>query len=242
MAQSNSFNIADLYQKVFGITGVRFAIPDASNNIANTAASAGVFAVGQVVNEKVHGLLNSLQGSDPFQVQTIPMPVSNITSVLGTPIYEQIVLTIPAIITGGKVTSPQKTYTLPDWPLFDITGQRNIIKTPMQGKDGTVKEYISDDDYLITIRGFLINYDSPGYPEQQLQELMQVINAKVAIGITSQVFNLLDIHNIVIERWSFPAVEGYENMQPFELECTSDQPVELEIKSVKTKKAITPGL
>jgi len=31
-------------------------------------------------------------------------------------------------------------------------------------------------------------------------------------------------------------------MQPFELECTSDEPVELEIKSVKTKKAITPGL
>ncbi|MBB6131328.1 DUF6046 domain-containing protein [Mucilaginibacter lappiensis] len=242
MAQSNSFNIPELFQKVFGITGVRFAIPDANNNIAQTAASTGVFAVGQVVNQELQRLINSNQGSDPFQVQTLPLPVSNITSVLGTPIFEQITLTVPAIVTAGKITSPEKIYTLPDWPLFDITGQRNVVKTPMQGKDGTVKEYISDDDYAITIRGFLINYDSWEYPEQQLQELMQVINAKVAIGITSQVFNLLDIHNIVIERWSFPAVEAYQNMQPFELECTSDQPVELEIKSVKTKKAITPGL
>jgi hypothetical protein len=240
MAQSNSFNIPELFQKVFGITGVRFAIPDASA-IVSTAASAGVFAVGQLANQELQRL-SAFQGGDPFQVQTLPLPASSITSVLGTPIFEQIELTVPAIVSGGKIISAQKSYTLPDWPLFDITGQRTVIKTPMQGRDGTIKQFISDDDYAITIRGFLINYDSWEYPEQQLQELMQVINAKVAIGITSQVFNLLDIHNIVIERWNFPAVEGYPNMQPFELECVSDEPVELEIKSVKTKKAITPGL
>jgi hypothetical protein len=229
----NSFNIADLYKKVFGITGVRFAIPDA-NSLAQTATD---FAFEQVVNR-----LHLNQGGNPFQVQTIPLPASNIVSVLGTPIYEQIELTIPAIIDGGNVVSTQKSYILPGWPLFDITGQRFIAETPMQGKKGTVKEFISDGDYMITIRGFLINYESQEYPEQELQELMQAINAKVALGITSQVFNLLDIHNIVINRWRFPAVEGYQNIQPFELECTSDEPVELLIKSVKTKRAITAGL
>lgn len=243
--QTNSFNIADLYYKVFGITGVRFAIPTARevNNLAHTAAAIGTFAVGQAVNNQLQRSINSSHKSDPFDVQVIPLPLSNVKSVLGTPIYEQIKLTVPQIKEGGKIISNSFDYVMPDWPLFDISGSNTIIKTPTVGKKkGTVKEYIAEDDYRITIRGFLINYDSQEYPEQQLQDLMAVINSKVAIGISSQVFSLLDIHNIVIEDWRFPAVEGYQNMQPFELDCSSDETAELEIRSVKTNRVITPGL
>lgn len=246
MASKNSFNIANLYQKVFGLKGVRFAIPetDVLGNVAksavNFAATAATFAAGQLVNQALRTNENQKRLYDG--IETIPLPAANIKSALGTPIYEQIALTLPATIEAGVVTAPQKIYTFPDWPLFDITGQDIITKTMMTKKKGSVKEFITEDDYSIIIRGILINYESQEYPEQLFQDLLQVIKSKKTLGVTSQVLNLLDIHNLVIERHSFPSSEGFQNIQPFELECISDEPVELQIKNAKTKKAIVQGL
>lgn len=233
------FNIPALYQQVFGITGVRFAIPTLEN-VAKTAAEVEIFAAAQRLNQlQNNGLKQNDQYSD---LDVIPLPSAQAQSVLGTPIYEQITLNVPATVSNGVITSKAFTYTFPDWPLFDISPAWIIKKENMQGGTGTVKEFITQDDFTITIRGFLINYDSQDYPEDLLTDLWKVINCKKSIGITSRVFNLLDIHNIVIVDARFPAVEGYMNMQPFEIDCLSDIPVELLIKSVKTQRAIVPGL
>jgi len=242
MATKYTYNIPALYKQVFGIEGVRFAIPNVSS-IAKTAARVGTFAVGQAVNELINSGTNTpalYQG-----IQTIPAPTAaSVQSVLGTPIYEQITLNVPAVVSNGVTTSKGFSYTFPDWPLFDISPAWLIVKENVQGGtvNGTVKEFIQQDDFSITIRGFLINYASQDYPDQLVTNLWKVINSKQSLGITSKVFNLLDIHNIVITDAKFPGVEGYMNMQPFELNCLSDEPVILQIKSVKTQRPITAGL
>jgi len=240
------FDIPALYKQVFGIAGVRFAIPELLEDVANTAVKVTEFTAGQLLNEAIDFGVTA-QNQKPLYagIQTIPLPASNITSVLGTPIYEQITLTVPAAVKNGKVSSAQRTYTLPGWPLFDILPAWQIEKENMQGGIGTTKEFIQQDDFGITIRGFLINDASQDYPEQMLSDLWSVINSQKdvgALGITSRVFNLLDIHNIVILDMKLPGVEGYMNIQPFELNCLSDYTTILQIKSVKTQKAIPAGL
>lgn len=238
-----TFNIPALYKQVFGISGVRFAIPPLTKSVANTAAEAIEFAAGQQLNDAIdlnYTAQNQKQLYD--NIETVPLPVGGIQSVLGTPIYEQIALTVPATVKNGAVVTPQSIYTFPDWPLFDISPAWQIQKENMLGGIGTTKEFIQQDDFQITIRGFLINYDTQDYPEQLVSDLWAVINAQKTLGITSRVFNLLDIHNIVITDAHFPGVEGYMNIQPFELTCLSDYPVILQIKSVKTQKAIPQGL
>jgi hypothetical protein len=239
---SNTFNISALYQQVFGVTGVTFNIPQLVENTFVEELEIAEYAAGIALNDAQYQA--GLTRQQLYQgIQSIPQPTAaNIQSVLGTPIYEQITLTIPATVTNGVQTSPQQTYTFPDWPLFDITGAKTIEKTKMQNFDGSVKEYISDDDFQITIRGFLINYDSQAYPEDLFNAFAKLLKAKVTLGITSQVFNLLNIHNIVITDYRLPGVEGYPNIQPFELDCLSDAPVELLIKSVKTQRPIVQGL
>ncbi|MHB8207778.1 DUF6046 domain-containing protein [Mucilaginibacter sp.] len=241
------FNIPDLYQKVFGMSGVMFAIPALVDNVAKTAAHAAEFAAGEVLNDALY-FQNSLayQKSLYQGVQTIPLPTApSIQSILGTPIYEQITLTAPAVVVKSKVTSPQINYIFPDWPLFDITAQYLIKKENVQGSYngsyGTVKEMIQQDDFQITIRGFLINYTSQDYPTQLVNDLWAVVNAKRSLTVTNNVFNLLNIHALVIESVELPGVEGYMNIQPFVLHCLSDYPVMLQIKSVKTGKPIVPG-
>jgi hypothetical protein len=211
MANKNSFNIPALYKQVFGVTGVGLVIPAANNSVS----------AGQVP-------------FDAPEINTSSLPSANIQSFLGAPIYEQIVLRVPATFTNGKLQAEEFVYKFPGWPLFDISAAWLIVKENVQGGSGSVKEFISQDDFSITIRGFLINEDSDSYPDLLLFSLWKVINAKKSLAIYSHVFNLLGIFNIIIQDAKFPAVEGYPNMQPFELNCISDAPVILEIKNNKT--------
>ena len=254
MATKNSFNISALYKQVFGITGVRFAIPAANNTTAargsfdtdvqNNSLPAVVipgaeYKAGIAVNEALNLKVNN---PDQYSLSTIPLPsTSSIQSVLGTPIYEQITLSVPAVVVNGKPQTQAFTYTFPDWPLFDISPAWLIKKENIQGGNGSVKEFISQDDFSITIRGFLINNADQGYPDQLLSDLWKVINSKQSLGITSKVFTLLDIHNIVILSAKFPSVEGYMIMQPFELECISDTPAILQLQSKNISKPTIPG-
>lgn len=211
MAKGNSFNLIELYSKVFNIQGVRFAIRNASDGLVN----------------------GSFEGS----ALELPLtPKASAFSVLGTPIYEQISFMVP------DVNGTLKNYTFPDWPLLDISASKNIVKTPIKGANGTVKEYINIDDYQITIRGILINYDSDEYPEDLVNDVHELFKANKEMQVTTPVLNLLDIHNIVIIDLKFPEVEGFNNIQPFVIQCLSDEPVELLIKSAKNQKTIKKGL
>ncbi|MBD3748936.1 MAG: hypothetical protein IE931_05525 [Sphingobacteriales bacterium] len=209
MAQYNSFNLIDLYTKVFGIKGVRFAIPTESQ---------------------------SDEGSIEFATPSTQVKSkAKAYSLLGAPVYEVITCKIP--VNGGF-----KDYTFPDWPLLDVSAAKNIVKTPLKGKDGTVKEYINIDDYQITIRGILINYNSDEYPEDLVNSLHQLFKVNQEMQVTTALLNLLDIHNIVITDLKLPEVEGYSNIQPYVISALSDEPVELKIQSVANSKKIMKGL
>lgn len=205
MVNGNSFNLVELYQKAFGIKGVRFAIPP------NTQ------------NQKADIMYNGLSVSTP--------PSALAQSILGTPIYEQITF-----------KDGNNEYTLPDWPLIDIAYTKNIIKTPVKGRNGTVKEYINIDDYQIAIRGILINYFTDEYPYDLLSQLQSFCIINKELQVTSPVLNILDIHNVVIADVRYPEVEGYNHIQPFIIQCLSDEPVELIIKTAKNQNKIVKGL
>lgn len=204
---NNSFNLIELYQKVFNIKGVRFAIPTGDTSAGNEG------------------------GVQNFTLDLPVIPKARAYSIIGTPIYEQITF-----------RTSDREYTFPDWPLIDISASKNIIKTPIKGRNGTVKEYINIDDYLITIRGILINHDGEEYPEEMVNELHDIFKINKEMRVTTPVLNLLEIHNIVIQDLKFPEVEGYNHIQPFVIQCLSDEPVELVIKYAKTQKKVFPGL
>jgi len=260
---TKKFDITALYKQVFGITGVRFAIPALVDDVAKTAAEAGVFAAGQRINQrlyhadpKIHpSAASKIQFPDvadgldtpntwaeptasvsfPDPVKVLPLPAFKgkiPTSVQGVPIYEQIQLLMPPYTNILAASTPASAiYTFPDWPMFDISASWLIKKENTQGGTGTVKEYIQQDDYKITIRGFLINYASQDYPTQLVKDFWKWVGCGKSMAIVSPVINLLGISAIVVEDVKLVGVEGYMNIQPFEIECVSDTPVILQIQS-----------
>lgn len=113
--------------------------------------------------------------------------------------------------------------------LITIQMAKNIVATTIQGRDGTVKEYISDGDYHINIKGVFTEANGV-YPEDDIEVLKNICKAKSNLSVVSKWLQQFDITNIVIDNYSFPQREGFYNTQLFEINALSDQPVELFIK------------
>ncbi len=123
--------------------------------------------------------------------------------------------------------------------LIDVSQQKQIIKTNIQGLAGTVKEYISMGDYQVSIRGALVSESSETYPETEVRQLREYLEAETAVGVASRFLSdIFDVETIVIEGFSFPQSEGVPNVQLFEISAVSDKPIEL---TVLNKGARIPG-
>lgn len=149
-------------------------------------------------------------------------------SKLGTPVYSDI--TIPEF----TYTIDDKSYTVPEIKLYSVllvvNSAKNIVKTPIQGLNGTIKEYISDSDDSVTITG-TITGSNGNYPYEEVNNLHRLLSAPVAFKIVSKFLQNLDIDTLVIESAEIPQEEGGYSYQKFTINCVTDFPVELNIIS-----------
>lgn len=105
----------------------------------------------------------------------------------------------------------------------------NIQRTSMNGKPGTVKEYWSLDDWSITLKGFLINYEEMRYPSDQKKDLLEFFKQNYSYEVRSDWMSEMGIYNVVVSNLRFPAMPGSANVQPFEIAMYSDGILELDL-------------
>ena len=163
----------------------------------------------------------------------------NLTSYLGTPIFGNLIF-IPGSYTdknGQEISygdilrndTNQENFVI-NTVLMDVAQTKQIIKTNIQGLKGTVKEYISQGDYQVTVRGALVSESSLRYPEEEVAQLRDYLEAETAIGVASRFLDdIFSIKYLVIESFNFPQQEGYQNTQLFEFTAVSDEPIELTV-------------
>lgn len=125
-------------------------------------------------------------------------------------------------------------FRLPYEPIISITGKNVIAKRRVakwnseatNNLTGTIKERWSQDDYEITITGVLMGSIMRGtvedcFPKEDFLKLKKILTNAKHIKVACPPFELLDIHNIVIDDFSFPFTKG-ENVQAYEIKCSSD--------------------
>lgn len=115
------------------------------------------------------------------------------------------------------------------WPMIDVSQNKVIVTTPINGRDGTVKEYIYTDDFNITIRGLLVG-EGNNYPHDQRRELYSLFKLNTSLGVTSRVLNDLGIYSLVFKSIQFQDLEGYNNACQYTITALNDQVYELKIK------------
>ena len=114
-----------------------------------------------------------------------------------------------------------------DTVLFQIQRTKNIIKTAIQGKNGTVKEYTSDGDYQISIDGSIVSENPNKYPADDVKKLIKLMSIPESIGVTSEFLSYFGITDVVVESYSIAQNVGFLNVQPFSIKLLSDTPIEL---------------
>jgi len=186
----------------------------------------------QAFKRTFYSVTQDTEGQD----ENAPDPVP--TTYLGTPVFCNLELIPGRYVNkdGDKIdyagfSSEKKVDNFRiDTVLIDVSQQKQIIKTPIQGVSGTVKEYISMGDYQVKVRGALVDQSAQRYPQEQTQQLREFLEVEDSIGIASRFLNdIFEVHKLVIESFSFPQVEGFQNVQLFEFSAISDDPIELTV-------------
>lgn len=218
---------------------IDYPIQDEENNIGRVEPDKILISAGlQRVRALKYGVLPPAGLGDRSQKEFNDVPEgseiadgNNITSYLGTPVFSNLEFV------GGSyknLQGEQISYDdlRVDTVLFNVNQSRNIVTTQIQGRNGTIKEYISDGDFDIQINGILVNPDGNKYPTEDVQTLMDILKAQSTIGVASQFLNdVFGVTDVVVTSYSFPQPEGFQNMQPFSINCLSNDPIELQIKT-----------
>lgn len=151
------------------------------------------------------------------------------TSYLGTPVYSNLV------INNGQWIDPVYGQTVKynglrvDSAIIQVSGEKNIVMTEIQGRNGTIKELINNRDYQIQIAGYLISHQINVAPIEEKNVLIKIFQAQSPVEVVSQFLNDFGIYNMVIQACQISEEQGHRSRIPFTLTCISDIPYDLEI-------------
>jgi hypothetical protein len=156
-------------------------------------------------------------------------------------VWEQIKFPAGNYLYEGKTLSYPELI-LPASTLVDFEIVKTVQKTAIQGKRGTVKELIGTEDWGITIRGII----TPGcltsavpifakyFPYEEVEQMKNLFRKDAILDIEGEIFSTLGIYQICVEKLSLPRLDGFPTCQPYVLQCSSDESVELVIKKYNT--------
>jgi len=210
---SKNFIIPKSIQRsVNDLPGVPDAIPPTKEKVFTVVQAAGVNVLKKVL----------------IGQRTNPEDVAIGKSILGTPIYTRVVLKENIDTQIGNDTAGVG-YIKMDNAIVTVTQTKNIIKTPVQGRNGTIKEYISDGDYTIKVDAQILSPYPSVFPTEELNYLNELLTIQNEIVIDSDFVNLFNISYCVVETFDFNQVEGSRNKVNFSMTLISDYPVELEL-------------
>jgi len=118
-------------------------------------------------------------------------------------------------------------FTLPNEPLVSFTQAKTIVETATVGTSrvGTVKEYITTEDYLISIRGVCVNDNKDNeYPVDQVALLQQLFAINDALEVVDNpFFELFGVRKLVLKDIQFDEMVGEKGLQRYQINAVSDQ-------------------
>lgn len=119
------------------------------------------------------------------------------------------------------------TFVLPNEPMVSVSATKNVSKSSTLGGNDlnstTIKEYMTDPSFTITIDGFLINETANAYPAIEVNRLVSLFRQKQAIQVVSPLLLTMGIHRVVIESMNLKEYEGAIHVQPYTLTCADEK-------------------
>lgn len=157
----------------------------------------------------------------------------NIGNLLGMPVFDSIIFKNPTGNATQTFADNQNSNLVNDNDLILTTAlitankNKNIVVTKVQGRNGSIKEYVSDDDYQINIRGVIVGKYANKRPIDELKKLEDFCNSPLEIDVVCPFINDLGVLTVVITGHSKTQREGTRNVFDFEINCLQETPFEI---------------
>lgn len=210
-------NTAKLIIKSFGLQALKTSIYQPFIELNEIKADT------VLINNKYQDKLPVTPEIDSYESKTYS-DLPSYKSKLGTPVMSD--LDIDPLKDSGV------SYIQIPTVLFTVNQKKNIITTSVQGRNGTVKEYISDGDFTINVKGVLVGdngkYPRVGFPSgtkggvNSVEDLINLFKLNRSVTVNSWYLRQFGITEMVITDYNFPQNEGEYSVQPFEFNAISD--------------------
>ncbi len=179
-----------------------------------------------------------------------PLKVSDVVGQQGNPNFNKedyygVVMseTLTLSYVDTTITPPKTLDFIFHECLISLNLPKNIVTTALQGKNGTIKEYINIDDYQITLEAAVDSYlgnettDARfDYPKDKVNELIKMLQTPDELIIISDFLKLFEINSVVVKEFSLTQ-ETHTNRQSISIQLLSDEPYEIKLKNDNDVKA-----
>lgn len=108
-----------------------------------------------------------------------------------------------------------------------VSRERRIVSTALTGRNGTVKEYINDGDWSVSLVVGVQGVDESGrivdaYPSESLRRLRTLLEIRGALEVHSEFLRVFDITRLVIRSYSASQTTD-QNYQAVSISAVSDE-------------------
>ena len=111
-----------------------------------------------------------------------------------------------------------------------MTKNKKIVETEIVGRSGTIKEYISNGEYQISLEVGLQGTDgvviSDEYPEESIRTLRKFLELDKAFEVYSDFLDIWDISKVVVKDFSLTQ-QTDSNYQTLTIKLVSDEDYEI---------------
>jgi hypothetical protein len=148
-------------------------------------------------------------------------------SSIGTPIYKFADVRLASGQRDSATGNSVYPESLLDTCLIEFSQPKNIVITPVQGRDTGVIEYISRDNAQIRLRGILDSGNMNVYPEDAVRNLITLLNLPESLSIISPFLQLMGIDEVVVQDFTLSQDAGGYNYQAYEISLIENIPLQL---------------
>lgn len=109
--------------------------------------------------------------------------------------------------------------------VVSLSREKHIVRTTLVGLDGTIKEYICNGDYDISIAVGIVAVENgqivDEYPEEGIRKVREFLDENKAVEVSSVFFDIFDIPRMVVTRFSVRQ-DTQSNRQTIDIKALSD--------------------
>ena len=124
-------------------------------------------------------------------------------------------------------------YFLPNEPTVEVFGTKHVIETGLNRsavRTGNVLEEINLNNYKVRIRGVIYNEEEEEFPVDDITKVHNLWMEQGSLDIQADLLTILGIKKVAIIQVAWPSLPGFPGAQPYELDCLSDEPFDLNKK------------